>query len=143
MKYQRRRKRKLKEIMAVCLCLLLVLAMDITGYAAEENSSIMSVDSRTSVGLNISSGVAKAQCLVTGKAGKVTKISLTMYLQKYKAGGYSTVKTWSGSKSSYIYKLQGSKNVAKGTYRIKAKITCYKGKTSETSYKYSAVKHCL
>ena len=44
MKYQRRRKRKLKEIMAVCLCLLLVLAMDITGYAAEENSSIMSVD---------------------------------------------------------------------------------------------------
>ena len=137
------RKRKLKEVTAVWICLLLFVIAGSSGYAADRDSmSIMSIDASSNVSLNISSGTAKAQCSVRGDVGKVTKISITMYLQKYKSGGYSTVKTWSGSKSSYIYKLQGSKNVAKGTYRIKAKITCYKGKTSETSYKYSAVKKC-
>ncbi len=67
--------------MAVWTCLLLFVITESSGHAADRGTiSIMSVDARSSVSLNISSGTAKAQCNVIGTAGKVTKISITMYL---------------------------------------------------------------
>ena len=53
----------MKDVTAVWICLLLFVITGSSGHAADRGTiSIMSVDARSSVSLNISSGTAKAQC---------------------------------------------------------------------------------
>lgn len=129
--------------MAMGICLLATVCM--TGNAedigTDETVMPQSIDTTKTVTLSISSGTATSACRVTGTSGSVTKISIAMYLQKKSSSGtYSTVHTWSGSKESNYYNFSKSCSVSKGTYRVKAKITCYKGTASETTTKYSSAK---
>lgn len=101
----------------------------------------MSANVKQLAELSISSGTATVTARASGVPGEVTKISITMYLQKKNASGsYSTVKSWKGSKSGTYYRLQRTCRVSKGTYRIKARITSYKGSKSETATVFSSTK---
>lgn len=143
MSYQKR-KNLLKVIAAVGMSISISVIICMTGFAAtKEDTAIapMSIDARQSVTLSISSGTATSSVKVSGTSGEVTKISITMELQKKSSGGsYSTVKTWSGSKNSNYYNFKKTKSVSKGTYRVKARITCYNGSKSETKTKFSSAK---
>lgn len=136
----------LKTVMGICMGIFIATMGCMNVQASEttqpdETVVPMSINVSKNVTLNISSGVATSSCKVSGNIGDVTKISITMYLQKKSSSGtYSTIQTWSGSKSSNYYNFSKTCSVSKGTYRVKAKITCYKGSTSETTTKYSTVK---
>ncbi len=142
MSYQK--KNLLTMITAVILSLCMSMMLSVTGYAAtgDEDSVIpMSIDGQKTVSLSISSGTATSSVKVKGEPGGITKIAITMYLQKKSSSGsYSTIATWSGSKKSYYYSLKKSKSVSKGTYRVKARITCYKNGKSESSVHFSNTK---
>lgn len=128
-----------KTLVGVLVCVSMILQMTIVSNA-EDTVMPMSVDAVTSVTLSISSGTATAACKVSGDSGKVTKISISMYLQKKSSGSYVTVCTWVGSKESNYFNFKKTQSISKGTYRVKAKITCYTGSTSETTTRYSAAK---
>lgn len=142
MSYQK--KNLLTTITAIILSLCMSMMLSVTGYAATGDDTVitpMSVDAKISTTLGISSGTATSTCRVVGTTKKITKISITMYLQKKSSSGsYSTIETWSGSKNSYCYTLKKSKGVSKGTYRVKARITCYKSGKSESSVHFSNTK---
>ncbi len=153
---RRQKKTIVKRIAAVGMGLCMSMSMCMTGYASDANSvsivaetsvpgdamiTPMSIDARKSVSLDITSGVATATAKSKGTPGEVTKISVTLYLQKKTANGsYATIKRWSGSAQSNYYNIKRMLKVSKGTYRVKARITCYKGSKSETSVKYSSVR---
>lgn len=154
---KRQRKALWKGIVAIGMGICVSMTACVTGYASEitagstaapetadyEGVKIapMSVDTSKSVALSITSGTAAASAKVKGTPGEVTKISITMYLQKKSANGsYAAIKTWSGSVQRNYYNFKHTYKVSKGTYRVKAKITCYKGSKSETTTKYSSAK---
>lgn len=143
MNYQKKRN-LLKVIAAVGISVSMSVVICMTGFAAAGRSTDitpLSISARQNVTLSISSGTATSSVKVSATAGEVTKISITMDLQKKSSSGsYSTVKTWSGSKSSNYYNFKRTKSVSKGTYRVKARITCSKGSTSETITKFSNAK---
>lgn len=137
--------------MGMAICISVITCM--TGHAASiermpavidigENAiRPMAVGADISASLSISSGKATASCKVSGASKKVTKISVTMYLQKKSSKGtYSTIKTWSESKDNYYCYIKKTYNVSRGTYRLKAKVTSYTGSGSETVTKYSGAK---
>lgn len=94
-----------------------------------------------SAGLGISkSGTASPSGSVTGKYGVTTKISIHLYLQKYKAGKWMNVKDWTGTRTSTSYSLSKTSDVSKGKYRTKAAIKVYAGTKYEMVTKYSASK---
>lgn len=135
------RKRVIGIMVAVCM---FISSGCITKAAVEDNQIAMpaSIDVNTVTSLSISSsGTATSTCTVSGASGELTKISITMTLQKKAGSGkFYAVNTWTGTKSSNYYKMQKTASVAKGTYRVMAKVTCYMGSTSETTYKYSSTK---
>lgn len=155
---KRQKKTVLKGIMATgtALCMSVVLCMigyakgletesmrvaPIAANAGEAEITPMAVGVTMAATLNISSGTATASCKVSGASKKVTKISVTMYLQKKSSKGtYSTIKTWNGSKNGYYYNMKKTCSVSKGTYRVKAKITSYTGNKSETAVRYSSAR---
>ena len=96
---KKRKKRILRGIgrMGAALCMSAAICM--TGYAGEakaesieapplavdyEGSEIMpmTIDAGKTVSLNVTSGTAAASIRVKGTSGEVTKISITMYLQR-------------------------------------------------------------
>lgn len=101
---KKRKKRILRGIgrMGAALCMSAAICM--TGYAGEakagnigaesteapplavdyEGSEIMSmtIDAGKTVSLNVTPGTAAASIRVKGTSGEVTKISITMYLQR-------------------------------------------------------------
>lgn len=142
------KKNLFKSLIGMCMGLCMLLAVSMTGYAAdggdsEDGTEIMpmSSGSRTTCTLNISSGTATAKTSVRGESADVTKISIKMELQKKSSSGtYKTIATWSGSKSASSYTLSKKKSVSKGTYRVKASVTCYKGSKSESTVNFSKVR---
>lgn len=131
-------------MVGVILAFGVLMNWSITGAAIDLRGSsgivsTMSIDSAKSVVLSISANEATVLCNVTGDSGNVTKIAITMYLQKKNSSGvWENYKTWNGSKSGYCYALKKTTLISRGTYRVKAKVTCYKGTTSQTTYHYSA-----
>ena len=113
-------------------------------YAAEESETEllpMAVDAEKTVNLVLSSGSATCVCKVKGDIDDVTKITINMYLQKQNSsGGWATYKSWSGTKSSNVYNMSQTTTISKGTYRVRASVTCYKGTSSQTTSNYSTVK---
>lgn len=129
-----------KKLTGILVCVSMLLQMNIVSNAEEDIVVPMSVDAVTSITLSISSGTATAACKVNGDSEKVTKISISMYLQKKSSDSYVTVCTWVGSKESNYFNFKKTQSISKGTYRVKAKITCYTGSTSETTTRYSTAK---
>lgn len=109
-----------------------------------EDSPMASNYNTASASLSISdSGTASASGNVSGKAGRTTKISIHLYLQKYSNDKWTSVADWSGSKEATSYRLKKTKSVSKGyRYRTKAVCRAYAGSDSEKVTRYSsAVKY--
>ena len=143
MKVQRENMKR--GILGVIMIVCILVSSCFNTYAAEADNNgaaPASIDVNTVTSISISStGTATATCTVTGTTGVTTKISITMTLQKKAGSGkFYAVDTWSGTKSSYYYRLKKTSEVSKGTYRVMAKVTCYEGSNSETIYKYSGTK---
>ncbi|MGN0333309.1 MAG: hypothetical protein ACI4D9_09885 [Lachnospiraceae bacterium] len=134
----------LKTLMCIGVGISMIFLSCANVYAAnsieEEEVIPATIDVENTVSLSISSGIATASCKVYGVAGEVTKISISMYLQKKSSDSYVTVCTWVGSKESNYFNFKKTQSISKGTYRVKAKITCYTGSTSETTTRYSTAK---
>lgn len=102
------------------------------------NINISSISTVVRPTLSISGGTAKSGVTVSGK--KISKISVTMKLQKKSTSGWTSIKTWKASKEGSTFSISRDASVSKGTYRTYAKITCSKGGVSETNIYYSASK---
>lgn len=139
-----RKKQMIWKIVALALVLVLGLGQPIYSLAAttEETEVVpMSIDAQKTLTLSISSGTATASCKVAGDSGDVTKIVIDMYLQrKNSSGTWLNYKSWTGSKSSNIYTMTKTYSVTSGTYRVKARVVCYQGSTTETTYHYTGSK---
>ena len=105
-----------------------------------EDSPMASNYNTASASLSLSdSGTASASGTVSGKAGRTTKISIHLYLQKYSNGKWKSVADWSGSKEATSYQLKKTKSVSKGyKYRTKAVFRAYAGSNSEKVTRYSS-----
>lgn len=105
-----------------------------------EDSPMASNYNTASASLSISdSGTASASGNVSGKAGRTTKISIHLYLQKYSNDKWTSVADWSGSKEATSYRLKKTKSVSKGyRYRTKAVCRAYAGSDSEKVTRYSS-----
>ena len=127
-------KRNLKMVAAMTI----ILSMIIGTVVCASDVSTRSIDASKAVSLSLSSGTAKSTCKVSGAQNTVTKIVINLYLQKKNSSGvWENYKSWYGTKSSYYYELTKSCSVAKGTYRVKARVICYSGSDAQTTYHYS------
>lgn len=89
--------------------------------------------------LTISGGTAYVGVQVTGIINHTTKIEVTATLQKKSGTNWEKVKSWSQSSNSYMLRLNKTKAVSKGTYRIKNVVKAYKNSDCETITTYSQV----
>jgi len=97
-----------------------------------------SYTSTVSTTLTISNaGVAKPRAVITGLPGTTTKLSATMYLQKYSGGSWQTVQSWSDSSTTNSLALSKSKTVAHGKYRTHTVFKAYRNSKSEQIIKNS------
>lgn len=61
-------------------------------------------------------------------ASSVDEVEIALYLQQYKGGKWTTIKSWSGSKLGISYELEKEWNVASGySYRLVAYGYTYSG----------------
>lgn len=124
--------------------LMLSICMLVPASAAviddPEASPMASNYNTASASLSISdSGTASVSGNVSGKAGRTTKISIHLYLQKYSNGKWTSVADWFGSKEATSYLLKKTKSVSKGyKYRTKAVCRAYAGSNSEKVTRYSS-----
>lgn len=155
---RREKKAIMKGLTAMGLAICISAMLCVTGQAMEPSARRnedavtaadsagagimpMSANVRQLAELSISSGTATVGARASGMPGEVTKISISIYLQKKNANGsYSTVKYWNGSRKGTYYSFRRTCRVSRGAYRVKARITSYKGSKSETVIKFSSVK---
>ena len=115
-------KRIRNVVVTVILCVS-VMALPVSAVEPQEMErsgiQLMSVDTRKNIGtLNVSKGKAACVARVRNKSSKL--ITISMSLQKYSAGRWKTIKSWSGSKTGMSYVLTRTASVSKGKYRVKA-----------------------
>lgn len=87
--------------------------------------------------LSISGGNAYVGVTVTGIINHTTKISVAVTLQKKTGGKWTDIITWNQTSDSYILRLNKTKAVSKGTYRVKNVVKAYKNTNYETKTDYS------
>jgi hypothetical protein len=135
----------------------MVFAVGITANAAEDPSidasTVIIDDNITPNGvartkytniatqyLNISNGTATCECSVTGYEDIVTKVKITMILQKKGLLIWSDKKTWTKTVYSNIGSLSKTYSVDSGKYRVKAIYEVFTSSDSETITAYSGEK---
>lgn len=122
---------KLKSITKRAFLILFVFIMAFSGTAATASAAIKSDDtvspcfkyiSNTSICLSIS-GI-EATCTASVRASEPVKLSIKMELQKKKSSGYTTVETWTASKTGTFLPLSESRLInIFCDYRLKATYT--------------------
>lgn len=125
---------------SLIMCMVMLLVAPMTTFADTGSEPIGRGEivlnytnaSKATARLRIDSGVANMTVRVVGIYGKTTKISATASLQKYSAGSWRTVETWSKSTASINLTLSKTKAVSKGKYRVHAVIKAYKNGKAET-----------
>jgi type 1 fimbria pilin len=131
-------KSRMLKIIAVALCLLLVFST--AAFAAtnknegdDGQNSKYSVITSKSCSLTISgiNSTSEAE-LYTSTS---TSLSITMELQKLKSGSYSTIETWTSSKTGTSLSMEESRLInILATYRLKVTFTA--GSETVTAYAY-------
>lgn len=86
---------------------------------------------KASSSLNISGGVAKLSASMTANPG-ISKTLITSRLQKKVNGSWQTVQAWTQTSNSTSCRLNKSKSVSRGSYRIFSTVKAYKGAHSES-----------
>ena len=147
----------LKKIVSLVTCLSMVFAVAVTANAAEDPSvdasSVIIDDNATPSGvarakyvrsttqyLSISNGTATCKCEVVGYENTVTKVKITMILQKKGLLIWSDKQTWTKTVYSSEGALNKTYSVDSGIYRIKATYEIFTDSDSETITKYSEEK---
>lgn len=110
-------------------------AFSVSAATAPTDNEIMPLYDYTAVAqssLSIASGLANCRAKITGYSN-VTKIVVTMKLQKKSALWWSTKETWTetyNTNTASFTKLYGG--LGSGTYRVQNKYVVYSGSNSET-----------
>lgn len=88
-----------KKIISVCMIMVLLFSFSVSASAATNNSQITPQYLYTNqIITNISidsNGTANILAKATGFAGKTTQIKIFAYLQQYKNGTWTNIKSWS------------------------------------------------
>ena len=131
-------KRKVCRVIAMVLCLLLVFSTAAFAATSKDNgndgqSPKYSVITSKSCSLTIS-GLNSTSEAELRTSSSVT-LSITMELQKLKSGSYSTIETWTASKTGISLSMEESRLInIFATYRLKVTFTA--GSETVTSYAY-------
>lgn len=128
------KKKLLGSILA--LCMLITLAPPVSAEGIDSNVIIAPRNTNikySTVSLSVADGTAYCSASVTGYSSNTSKVSIYLYLQKYKNGEWTTETSWSDSADSYTLTMNESASVSRGRYRLKA--SYYAG--SENIVKYS------
>ncbi len=132
---------KRRSVLAIILAIILIAINVIPANAAvsEPEMSPMALyytDAYTELSIS-SKGVAKITSSMIGN-DDTTKVKVTLFLQKYSGGKWTTVKEWDDSKSSQNLTTVKSTDVSKGyEYRTQATFTVYSGLKYTKVLKYS------
>lgn len=121
--------KKTISVLLVLTMTLLILCIGFTSFANETSTTIndepilrYKVISSHSSGVHIS-GVT-AYCVADLCAMYSTNLSITMELQKLSSGSYSTIKTWTDSRTGTSLGLEGTRLInVLSTYRLKTTFT--------------------
>ena len=90
--------------------------------------------------LNLSGAKASLTGGAFGSIG-VTKVTATMTLQRYASGSWKKVKAWSATNNTSVLSISKKYSLTKkGKYRMKLKVTYYKGSKSESMTTYSVTR---
>ena len=128
-----------KRVVSALTVVLVIFGMTGVSFAGEYDvTPIYDYATEAICQLNISNGTAAAYSKVRGNYGTVTKVSASMYLEKYNNGKWPTVRTWSDSKNSNVFELSRTTSVSEGLYRVRTVFTVYSGNKSETITRYSS-----
>ena len=128
-----------KKIVSALAAVLMLFSMTVLSFADEYGvTPLYDYATEAICQLNISNGTAAAYSKVRGNYGTVTKVSASMYLEKYNNGKWPVVRTWSDSKNSNVFELSRTTSVSEGVYRVRTVFTVYSGSKSETITRYSS-----
>ena len=93
------------------------------------------------VSLSILNNTAQCISQISGYQS-VTKVNITMTLEKKTLFWWSDVEKWTATYNSPVAQFAKSHSVKSGTYRVKTKFIVYSGNNSETITAYSPQKEC-
>lgn len=131
-------KRKIQQILSVTMCMLFcfftVTCAKAEGVSEDENSGIKyTYISSISCSLNISGINSTSRAQLYAKSS--TSLKIKMELQKLKSGSYSTVETWTATKTGTSLSMEETRLInILATYRLKVTFTA--GSETVTSYAY-------
>ncbi len=135
-----------KKAISLLLVLVMLLGMSVSAYALEkpefeepEIQPLYTYAESCSAALTISGDTAYTSAKLTGKT-TVTKIEITMTLQKKTLWWWSDSKTWNTTVSGSSATLSKTASIGGGTFRVKAVCKVYSGSASESITVYSAEK---
>lgn len=113
----------------ICLCLVGLSLQGMTVLAASYDTKIDSISvtpyfayiNQANCTLSITNGVATVNGYIS-KTTSSTKLELTVTLQKYLNGNWTSVQSWSTTSTSAIASISKTYTVSRGTYRA---VACY------------------
>lgn len=129
-----------RKYWTILFCLLLMIsACSFSAYSVllNENSPKYTYIQSVAAGIEVGTVSTTVRGEIDG-SNEVTRVEITLELQKRTSGIYSTIKTWSGSFISKHATLQKNKLTSPlNTYRLKATFTAYTSTSSETRIIYA------
>lgn len=134
-------KRRIKLVIFIsCFLMISTSAVASAAIIEEPTYGTKAVNySSASASISFSDGTATCPGKIRGIAGKTTKTSVHLYLQKYVNGNWINVADWTSSGNTVNRVLTKTKSVSKG-YKYRSKAVCYAyiGSSSEKVTKYSS-----
>lgn len=133
-----------KRIASLILAFVLVFVGSIAVNAEVTDNAVQprySYTSSTVNALTISNGVATCSAQLTGYSN-VTKIRITMTLQKKGLLWWNEVDTWTATYYQTYAVMSKTADVNSGKYRVKVEFTVTAGSNSEDITTYSPEKEC-
>lgn len=133
----------LKKISSLLLALLMLASVCSIGFSAFATDTDTPIDGEipeeyaviATAAYSISISGLKAICMGSLTAKTSSSLTVKLELQKKSSGTYSTVKTWTSSKTGTSVSLEGSKVINPlSSYRLKATFTA--GSETVTYYDY-------
>lgn len=136
-----------KRLLSLSLAFIICAACYVPTFAADldipadepVNTEFQHIKTITTE-LKISGGTAQVQAYVTGKMNHTTKISVAVTLQKKSGGKWTNVATWHQTSDGFLLRLNKTKAVSKGTYRVKNAVKACKNASCESTTVYSEPK---
>lgn len=119
-------KRTMKTFISICLSTMLFTSIAFAGESDELDIGTYALNyNNASVTLSISNtSIATVNGRITGIAGRTTKMTMTLYLQRYENGVWKTVSKWQKESTTNLLTLTKTKEVSSG-YKYRAKASCY------------------